>query len=248
MLVVAVGPVVGVGIAVLDVNTNAVEFLSHELRMAIADDVARTLEEEIQLAEQGLEAVALVLTTPALPEAEAIEVATRAVGANAQLDHVALYDRDCRLIDTIRTPAAKQVAVPAELDATVCQEAWKGKTAYGAVHSAADGPRISVSTPVRSADQTIRGLAATALSLAPLQRRVEHLASIRLAGAPASLFIVDEQFRVVAHSGSTSAAQVVQESTAVCGHRSRFPRQTLSDVRRVSRRGRQGERRHCDWP
>lgn len=194
--VLAAGPVIAVGILLIDVNADTVEVASRQLQIAIVDDVARTVEAEMLEARDGLVAVGHALTDPDLAVDVRVPAAMTLVESSDSLDAVSIYDRTGVLIDTIREGPEAGGHMPEVLPEALRMEA-PGTLAVGEVDADPAGPRVLVAVTLRARNRTT-GYAATRLSLAPIQERVERLTEAHLSGIGA-VFVVDEQRRTVAH-------------------------------------------------
>ncbi len=194
----ALVPLAIVGWLLLDVNADAVRRDSRELQMAVADDVARAIDESFVSAQDGLDAVGRVLTDASLPAEVTEKLALDLVAGHEALDHVAVYGRDGELIDVLIEQGAPRPPLPASLDVELMRRATEQNVATGDVQPDARAPRVLVVVPLRVGDR-VSGFVASALSLAGLQERVERLNEVRFDGRPDSLFVVDDQHRLVAH-------------------------------------------------
>ncbi len=200
----AVVPLVLVGWLVIDVNADAVATASRELQIAVASDVARTVEGEVRDATGGLDAVARALTDDGLDPATRLRMATTRVEADDRLDVVSIYDDGGALIDTLREASADGVEMPERLAEAHAATARSTGRAVGTVDPAPGGPRVLVAVPLRAGGR-VTGYAATRLSLVPIQARVERLAEAHLASAEGSVFLVDADLRVIAHPDAERA-------------------------------------------
>ena len=195
---VAVAPVVAVGLLLIDVNADAVATSSRELQIAVAGDVARTIEGEVRDVGSGLDAVARALTDTTVDEASRLRMATTRVEADERLDVIAVYGEDGAWIDTLREEGAADVQMPRALGAELVRRATRDGSAIGGVSAAPGGPRLLVAVPIR-AGGGVTGLVASRVSLGNVQARVTRLAEAHLASAEGSIVVVDEELRVIAH-------------------------------------------------
>lgn len=200
----ALVPLAIVGWLLLDVNADAVRRDSRELQMAVADDVARTVEESFVDAQDGLDAVGRVLTDASLPADVTEKLALDLVAGHEGLDHVAVYGREGELIDVLVEEGTPRPPLPDALDLELERRAIEQNVATGEAQRDVRAPRVLVVVPLRVGDQ-VTGFVASALSLARLQQRVERLNEVRFDGRPDSLFVVDEQQRLVAHPDAERA-------------------------------------------
>lgn len=201
-------PLVVSGWLVLDVARGHLETAQRELRIAVAEDVARTLDAEIRRAEDALDGVGRALTDPAVEESAAIAHATELVEASAAIDHASLYDASGALIDTIRERAAHGVPVGRVLDPALRARAERRGSAVGAATRAPGGPRALLVVPVRRGGTTT-GWVATSMSLAAVQSRVVADAAGHFESSPQAVYVVDSQGHIVAHPDAEQADALV---------------------------------------
>ncbi len=200
----ALVPLAIVGWLLLDVNADAVRRDSRELQMAVADDVARMVDESFVDAQNGLDAVGRVLTDDSLPADETEKLALDLVAGHEGLDHVAVYGREGDLIDVLVEQGTPRPPLPDALDLEIKRQAVEQNVATGSAQSGPRAPRVLVVVPLRVREQ-VTGFAASALSLARLQQRVERLNEVRFDGRADSLFVIDDQQRLVAHPDAERA-------------------------------------------
>lgn len=210
----AVIPLVVVGFLVLGVNERAVKVTSQEIQLAILGDLARTVGESFRDAQDALDAVGRILTDASIDEGATERLALGIVAGQERVDHVAVYAADGHLIDVVREEAAAGVEVPETLDENLREVAAGQGVASGHAVAAEGAPRVLVVLPLRVGNQ-VSGYVATALSLASLQGRVERLAEERFENRPSSLFVVDEEHRIVAHQDRSVAARLTPTDEAV---------------------------------
>ncbi len=204
-LALSVLPLSLLGWVLVDVNADAVETSSRELQISIAQDLTRTIEEELTAAGDGLVGVAAALTDPELDDEARLGVSMALVASNSELDHVAVYAADGTHIDTIRTAELGALTVPPRLDAAWLEAAEPGQVATGAVGEFAGGSRVPMLMPLE-AGGALTGYLWSAVDLAPVQARLTFLAETHLAGLPDALFVVDEDLRYLAHVDATHFA------------------------------------------
>lgn len=89
----AVVPALAVGLGLMEVNATTLETQNREMRLAVAEDIAETIETAIGDARDSLVGVQQVLTNPAIAESKRIEVATALVEADPLVQTVAIYDQ-----------------------------------------------------------------------------------------------------------------------------------------------------------
>ncbi|NUN16380.1 MAG: hypothetical protein HUU55_22355, partial [Myxococcales bacterium] len=97
-MLVSTFPLLLTGLLLLDINRRALVTENRTLRLAVADDVARTVTDTLTSIRDDLTALTLVLTRTDLPHESRITLALALVGSSAWIDHVAIYDYNGTLI------------------------------------------------------------------------------------------------------------------------------------------------------
>lgn len=200
----SVAPLAGVGLALLDVNRDAIEELSREAQLLALDDLSRTVDQEFVEAQDALDTMGSLFADPSLDDATRLSVLRAMVQGQESLDHVALYAPDGSQILVIEEDGT-HAEVPAELSAAMRQQVESLHVATGEVTSGPDGARVLVAVRIRVDDRTT-GYVASAIRLEDVQQRVERLAEGHFHGIENSLFIVDQTLHVVAHQNRELAA------------------------------------------
>lgn len=196
-------PLAFVGWRVLDVNKQAVKANSHEIQLAILEDIARTIEESFADAQDALDGVGRVLTDTSLDEGSTERLAANILSSHARVDHAGIYGPDGGFLDALVEERAEGVELPPQLDDNTIEEASSEGVATGAAQLVLGSPRVMIVLPLRVGDQ-VSGYVATYLSLDALQSRVERLNELRFEGRPDSLFVVDNERRLIAHPSHTA--------------------------------------------
>ncbi len=193
-------PLIGVGLRLVDINADTVETTNRELQIAVAQDIQGSVDGTFASAEDALEAVARALSRPGLEPDVRLELAKLSIESAESLDHAAVYDASGALIDVVREKEAEQLTAPEQLDESVLSDARQNLRASGGVSRSFAGPRALLVVPIQvEPDAAPTGYVASAVSLAPVQSRVERLASAHFGEEPDALFVVDEQGRYLAH-------------------------------------------------
>ncbi len=178
----------------------------------VADSADRTLSE----AQRGLSLVARSLADNSMSVDQRVTAATRVVAELEALRSVAVYDQTGALIDTIRTERAAHPALPATLAASA-RQASDPATAEGGEGAAPNltiadvavyerVPHALLVLPVPS--DRVTWYVASYVSLMPTQRRIErlidsyvdHLAGSEQAAVENSIYLLDDHYRLLAHS------------------------------------------------
>ncbi len=189
-----------VGFVILEISSDNIGTLSRELQLSQGRDLANTIEGEFRDAQDALDAVGRVLLDENLPQNAAVDLAINLVASHETLDHVAVYSADGGLVDVIREERAAEIRVPEKLDEAILEETAGENVATGKAVEAADGARFLIAIPLRVGDR-ISGYVASMVSLEGIQARSERLVE----GFPNSLFVVDDELRVLVHSDAGKA-------------------------------------------
>jgi len=192
-------PLTALGFALMSKASETVRTMTREYQLSVAGDLSRTIESELGEAENGLEAVGRVLTNIDLPESVAIQLAINLVAAHEAIDHVAVYARDGELVDVIREAGAREIKPPEQLSEEIRVAASAENVVTGAAVPAPEGPRVLLVLPIRKAD-LVTGFVGSLVSLRRVQQRVEQLSIERFEGLPGSIFVVDDDMRILAHA------------------------------------------------
>jgi class 3 adenylate cyclase len=207
MALLSIVPAAGVGLGLLDVNARTLTTESRKLQIAVADDVSRAVEEETDKAEAALELVARVLANGGLSESARVAVPSALVERDAAVDVVGVYGADGALIDVVRGASASAVEMPDPLPPAARRALEAGTSAgpfLGDVDASAGEPRLFLAASIR-VNGTITGHVATLARLAPIQARVERLNEAFLASTSGTLYLVDEDKRLLAHPDAERA-------------------------------------------
>ncbi len=201
-------PLAALGLALMSKASETVRTMTREYQLSVAGDLGRTIESQLGDAENGLESVGRVLTDLELDEPVAIQLAINLVAAHEAIDHVGVYAKSGELIDVIREQGAGEVRLPEMLSDDTREAAAAENVVTGRAVSSEGSPRVLIVVPVRTGD-VVTGFVASLVSLERVQRRVEQLSIERLEGLPGSLFVIDDEMRVLAHSQRQKARDLV---------------------------------------
>lgn len=211
-------PLAALGLALMSTASETVRTMTREYQLSVAGDLGRTIESELGDAENGLEAVGRVLTDVELEEPVAIQLAINLVAAHEALDHVAVYTKKGELLDVIREQGVDDVSPPEFLSDDLREAAAAENVVTGDAVASAGSPRVLIVLPIRTGD-VVSGFVGSLVSLERVQRRVEQLSIERFEGLPGSLFVVDHDIRVLAHSQRQQARDLAsaRNSGALAG-------------------------------
>ncbi len=206
-LVVSVPPLAFVGWKLVDVNEETLSRSCRELQVAVAEDVALTVDRELGDSEDALDSVGRALTDTR-QAADVREASARSiVEGNAAIDHASIYGADGILIDTIRERVALGIQTPALLPRPIRERAVRDNAATGEVAIREELPRVLIVVPLRAGER-VTGFAASMVSLAPVQARVQRLADAHYAETSDAIYIVDERSHIIAHSDPERASRL----------------------------------------
>jgi class 3 adenylate cyclase len=195
----AIVPLAVLGFVLLRKASDTVRTMTREYQLSVAGDLARTIESQLGDAENGLESVGRVLTNLELPESVAIELALNLVAAHESLDHVGVYARDGELVDVIREEGSSAAKLPEQLSDDIREAAASENVVTGGALPGTPTPRVLLVVPVRSSD-VVTGFVGSLVSLDRVQQRVEQLSIERFEGLTGSLYVVDSDMAILAHS------------------------------------------------
>lgn len=197
-------PLLATGVYLLQISSTNIRRLSLDVQEAKSNDLARTLEAELTSAQNGLDAVAKVLTDTSLDENTAVELALNLVGSHATLDQVGIYTASGELLDVIREGDTGQIAPPERLGGDLREEAAGENVATGAAVADGTSARVLIVVPLRVGGR-VSGFAASLVSLAGVESRARQLVET----SPISLFVIDERKRILLHSEPNRATPLM---------------------------------------
>jgi adenylate cyclase len=200
--VLLVAHIVGVGWAALRLTSVTVSDAQRELQTAILEAVTRDIEAELAQAHDGLDAIGRTVVDESLDVDARLTLAKILVESNEVLDNALLYTAEGRDPEPIVEPSAAHLHAPDPLPQALRDEAIARNVATGPASAELDGPRVLVVMPIRFGGE-VTGFTASLVPLAGIQRRVEASANFSL--LPDSLYVVDEQLRIIAHRDRTRA-------------------------------------------
>jgi|GEM_PF-327164 len=205
------------GVAVLllfNVNAETVRADARSLHTAVAQDVARAIDEHFADVRSDLVAVAAALVDRSLAGPDRVAVATALVSASRHLDAVVVHGKDGIPMDTIRDASGDAGARSTDDAVTrVLSPALLERAAAGFVIDdivAGDGtpgsmpPRMVVAAPI-IVDGQVTGTVTGVVSLGALQGLVERLSQVSLPGYADAVVVVDGRRRFVAHTTAAKA-------------------------------------------
>lgn len=202
--VLAILPLGVVGALLVDVNAHTVEEMHRDAQILALDDLARTIEHELEVAEDDLAMAGALFADASLDDETRLAVIRAEIEGRSSIDHVALYDAQGARIAVIEEEGVQGVAVPETLPAEMRAEIEHAHVATGAITRDGEQLRALVAVRIRVGEATT-GYVASAVSLAGVQTRVEQLRNEHFAGVADGVFVVDQGFRLVAHPSAERA-------------------------------------------
>lgn len=200
----AVMPALAVGLGLIDINVSTLKTQSREFRLAIAEDIAGSLDTAFARSHQTMVTVGQILTDDTMEFDQRIDLALAVVEGEPWLDRISIYDASGEYIATIRQGSMPD---PAPLNEARRKSAAESAFVLGEPRlDKAGDVRVDMTIALKPRD-TVTGYLDASLSLNPIQTRVELVSNARLTSAsaspdeePASLFVVDSSGQVLAHS------------------------------------------------
>ncbi len=194
----AIVPVLAVGLGLMEVNASTLETQNRELRLAVAEDIAETIEAALDDAHNSLLSIQQVLTNPAVAESNRIDVATALVESDPLLETVAIYDQKGAYIAQIDQSGDGFDSDP--LDEAIAQRASSETLVVGDVEvgEAGDANRTSVemTIAIRPERGEVTGFLRTIVPLGVAQRRTARVGANQLS-ARSRIDVVDLDRRVI---------------------------------------------------
>ncbi|MFV8751954.1 adenylate/guanylate cyclase domain-containing protein [Nannocystaceae bacterium ST9] len=217
-LVIATLPVGVIGWLAIRVNFDTLVTNQRELQIALLEDLARTLDDELGDAEAGLDTIGRVLSDSAIDGDARLALAEATVEARTSLDHAAIYDREGGLIDVIREAGTDTSGLPERLDATLRDAADGQRVVTGPASSDSGAPRVLLVVAIRPEGPggPVTGYVASRVSLLGVQDRLGLLAA-HLGPADDALFVVDQGLQVLVHVDPTRALSSAADEGALAG-------------------------------
>lgn len=205
----AIVPVLAVGLGLMEVNATTLETQNREMRLAVADDIAETIETSINDAHNSLLSIQQVLTNPTINESNRIDVATALVESDPLLETVAIYDQEGRYVAQIDQSGGgfdearldKRIASQASSEALVMGEAQFDESGNASAE---------MTIAIRPSKGKVTGFLRTVLPLEVAQRRTLRVGASQLSSR-SRIDVVDLNRRVIL---STEADEVGQQLPA----------------------------------
>jgi len=201
ILAVAVPPLAGLGLVMMNVNADALRLAARELHLAIAGDVRRALRGELERAQQELDGVGYLLLAPGLgsgDERDAL-VASK-LTASAAIDFVTIYSPEGERLGTLKAKEIPIPAVPEVLPASVLQASPDPTRSPLVLDVLMENGAPSLRVVRRAMkDGVTQAFLLTHLRLEPLLEQLRKLGEERL-GSRSGIYVVNDRRQVVLHA------------------------------------------------
>lgn len=191
----AVLPALAVGLGLMDINATTLETQNREMRLAVAEDIAETIESAIADARDRLLGVQQILTNPAIPQSSRVEVATALVEADPLIETVAIYDQQGDYIAQIDQTGEGFTLEP--LAKETAQRAGSEPMLVDSLQVGEDGEAtVEMVIAIRPKPSEITGFLRTIVPLDVAQRRTERVGTHQLS-ARSRIDVVAPDRRVI---------------------------------------------------
>jgi class 3 adenylate cyclase len=201
ILAVAVPPLAGLGLVMMNVNADALRLAARELHLAIAGDVRRALRGELERAQQELEGVGYLLLAPGLGSGDVRDalVASK-ITASAAIDFVTIYSPEGERLGTLKEKEIPVPAVPEVLPASVLQAGPDPAQSLRVLDVVTENGAPSLTVVHRATkDGGTQAFFLTHLRLGPLLEQLRTLGEERL-GSRNGIYVVNAARQVVLHA------------------------------------------------
>jgi class 3 adenylate cyclase len=190
----AVLPAMAVGMGLMEVNATTLETQNRELRLAVAEDIAETIEAALDDAHESLLSIQQVLTKQSLSEDHRVEVATALVESDPLLDTVAIYDKHGRFVAQIDQTGGGYPEDP--IDDELAKRARDTTMVVDELDFNPKEASVEMVIALRPSATEVTGYLRTRVPLASVQQRTMHVGANRLTGE-SRIDVVDRNRRVV---------------------------------------------------
>lgn len=188
-------PVLAVGLGLMEVNASTLETQNREMRLAVAEDIAETIETALDDAHNSLLSIQQVLTNPAVAESNRIDVATALVESDPLIQTVAIYDQKGGYIAQI--DQSGDGFEDQALAADIAQRASNETLVVGDVQiGEARDASVEMTIAIRPARGEVTGFLRTVVPLGVAQKRTLRVGAHQLS-ARSRIDVVDRDRRVI---------------------------------------------------
>lgn len=203
----AVVPTIAVGLGLMEVNATTLETQNREMRLAVAEDIAETIETAFSDAYDSLRSLQQVLTNPSVPEGNRIEVARALVESDPLVDTVAIYDKTGAYVAQI-DQTDNGFSVDALAD-TLAQRASSETLVVDRVAFNDDRASVELIIAIRPRPNEVTGFLRTRVPLDSAQQRTLEVGANRLS-ADSRIDVVDTDRRILLSTNEASIGQKIE--------------------------------------
>ena len=199
-------PAAAVGWGLMDVNATTLKTQSREMRLAVADGVAQSLESFVTEAHESLLGIQQILTNRALGQETRIETARALVEADTRLETVAIYDEQGGYVAQV--DQSDEGFDRSDLPDTLQQRAREQTMVIDRLQFEGESPSVELSIALRPEAGRVTGYLRTRLPLTQVQQRLEQLASHRVSGRT-RIDVVDSRRQIVFSSEPSAIGETL---------------------------------------
>lgn len=185
-VVIATVPALALGFGLMDINAETLRTDSRDFRLAIAEDIAESVETDLAQAQRTIAAVSHILGDPNTPAEGRLQLIQTLIGLDEAVDQVDIYDQDRRLIDRIVETDAQPPQASQTLDVQAFSVRFHNNRA-----------RVAMVLPIRPADPT--GFVVAYVPLDRVQQRTADIARDRIPPG-SNVFVTDVAGQILVHS------------------------------------------------
>ncbi|MDY7232336.1 adenylate/guanylate cyclase domain-containing protein [Hyalangium rubrum] len=211
ILAVAVPPLVGLGLAMMNVNEGALLHSARELHLSIALDVRRALREELERARQQSAAIGYLMLAPDVGTQEEREkLADSQLAFSTSLDFVSFYSLEGERLGTLKARGVAEPDTPATLPTALLTEVPEQGLRVLGLTMAGELPSLRVLQRASVEGKPLAYLL-THVRLKPLVDQLQVL-STEWDGLEEGVYVVDAERRVVLHPTRSRLGASLAES------------------------------------
>jgi class 3 adenylate cyclase len=201
----AIVPAIAVGLGLMEVNATTLETQNREMRLAVAEDIAETIENALRDAHESLLSLQQVLTNPSIPEGSRIEIARALVESDPLIETVAIYDKTGEYVAQI--DQTDRGFAPDALADELAQQASSETMVVDRVEFANDdAPTVDLLIALRPQPNEVTGFLRTRVPLDAAQQRTLEVGAHRLSDA-SRIEVIDTQRRILLSTDATSIGE-----------------------------------------
>jgi diguanylate cyclase (GGDEF)-like protein len=190
-IVIAVGAVLSITYALLNVNADALKRSAREYAVSVAENVAYRVSNEVDDFENALKQIINIFSSPGISTSDKIEL-VKAVMVLESVDFIAVFDKEGKRQDVVSSGA---VVVPDKLPKAVCQIATLKGRYFGVIDEAAELDKVGILIPWWRRDKIFAFLY-TRMDINNVSNYIKEISDSRL-GAENLIAVFDRQGNVV---------------------------------------------------